>query len=463
MSTSKQLKAIPGDPRERLAKKFRLDEDELSICGEEGNKILAESSTFTVGEEYGICCYLAKRARSGFIINREVVLKIGQELILHLDKPKEKCNVGKTWADLFLQKYPQLLELNKYIKSGDCVCTPYYEEIQDWFESFQETRATHGVKPERVYCVDMVAFVHAEERDKWRHWPNEYTINFENDFCTLIETISMTGERLNPSMVFKGDEIPLRSFPEKVPDWGFVSTKDGSINDNLAFSWLQKVFIPGVGAGKDKEPVILLHNLDEFRDIEFLEICRENNIIYIPYATNSEDITNPFTQFSFSLPNMDFDAKLFNRLNDSSTGDKMRAKLILALAESDIFSKENILDAWHEVGIQPYNPKEVLDSEEVKHDPLLQMSQKPAWIQNDEIVTKLESKPDSGGVNHERSNIDFKKRYCQLEELRFRSDRQMDQFRSMIKLEILANGQPWKWGSEKYISEKLALLYGIPY
>lgn len=87
MRTSKQLKANPGDCRERvrkalnyfvrqeklnktisfeqLAKKFRLDEDELLICGEDGPKILAEQSTFTVGEEYGICCYLAKKRGLG--------------------------------------------------------------------------------------------------------------------------------------------------------------------------------------------------------------------------------------------------------------------------------------------------------------------------------------------------------------------------------------------------------------
>lgn len=35
-----------------------------------------------------------------------------------------------------------------------------------------------------------------------------------------------------------------------------------------------------------------------------------------------------------------------------------------------MFNKENILDAWEVVGLEPYNPQEVLDFEKVKRKPL---------------------------------------------------------------------------------------------
>ena len=263
----------------------------------------------------------------------------------------------------------------------------------------------------------------------------------------------MTGERLTPSVVFRGEKFFESWLPKDAPEWNFGTSSTGLIYSDTALKWLKETFIPETSAGKDNEPVILLLHLHSVCNKSFLKVCEEFNIVYVPYPEYSNEVCNPFRKLYFFWPEVELNEDLFRAESNTNSENRLRATLIAAVIQSTMFSKDNILDAWYDVGLEPYNPQQVLSRAEVKRNPLELVSRKPAWVQEPDTASKaVQIICDADESEGEM--------FARLVELSFRQNNHLDLLKTFKKLCELDERDPSKWGKLRYLPAKWAQILG---
>ena len=152
-------------------------------------------------------------------------------------------------------------------------------------------------------------------------------------------------------------------------------------------------------------------------------------------------------------PEVELNEDLFRAESNINGDDKLRAALIAALMQSTMFSKDNILDAWYDVGLEPYNPQQVLSRAEVKRNPLELVSRKPAWVQEPDTASKaVQIICDADESEGEM--------FARLVELSFRQNNHLDLLKTFKKLCELDERDPSKWGKLRYLPAKWAQILG---
>lgn len=112
----------------------------------------------------------------------------------------------------------------------------------------------------------------------------------------------MSGVAINPCVIFKGKYAQTSWFEEnKIPDWGYGCSDSGWTTNNHAVSWLIKWFIPRTGAGKDKDPIVLLlDNHGSHKSDQFIQTCLEHNVHPLFMPAHSLHLLQPLDMFCFA-------------------------------------------------------------------------------------------------------------------------------------------------------------------
>lgn len=64
------------------------------------------------------------------------------------------------------------------------------------------------------------------------------------DSCTVIEAISMSGEKLIPGIIFKGQTLRTGWFNDDASDYYYSVSKCGYTSYWLSWRWLEEVLFP---------------------------------------------------------------------------------------------------------------------------------------------------------------------------------------------------------------------------
>jgi hypothetical protein len=82
----------------------------------------------------------------------------------------------------------------------------------------------------------------------------------------MIESITATGEVLNPGIIFKGKELQeqwfIEQFRQSVPSWHFITSPNGWTNNQIGVAWLQQVFLPQMNNRREDDLDAILLILD---------------------------------------------------------------------------------------------------------------------------------------------------------------------------------------------------------
>lgn len=66
-------------------------------------------------------------------------------------------------------------------------------------------------------------------------------------WTTFIEAISVTGELLNPAIIFKGKDLQAQLFLKEfksIANWHYVCSDNGWTDDDIGVRWLKDVYLP---------------------------------------------------------------------------------------------------------------------------------------------------------------------------------------------------------------------------
>lgn len=334
---------------------------------ENGN---AKQQKLTVIEEAVIEKYVLDRIEAGKPVTKSDLKSLGCEF---MDRKGENGSVKNGWYRLFMRRHPVLKSkladersLSR-IKAGD------YKSIKTWFDKFQREVFDKGIKPQNIYNMDETNIKLGDTGTQWIIQKQEGDPMMlprldSAEFVSILETVSMSGVALNPCVIFKGKYNQTSWFEEtKIPDWGYGCSDNGWTTNNHAVSWLIKWFIPRTGAGKDKDPIVLLlDNHGSHKSDQFIQICLEHNVHPLFMPAHSLHLLQPLDMYCFALVKKQYKRATFEKLKNWSYDarinfDKRHFLKAYADARELKFTKKSITDSWKKAGLSRRDYANVLD------------------------------------------------------------------------------------------------------
>jgi 4-hydroxybenzoate polyprenyltransferase len=215
-------------------------------------------------------------------------------------------SVGHNRSQRFLQRHPELR--TKVGKKIDHLqfdnTTP--ERLNDWFNRLHLVITESKVKPENIYNVDETGIALGVCRSATVIGSTQTSSTLlkraENcELVTVIETISASGNKLRPLVIFKGKNVQSSWFHlNDVPDWVFTTSINGWTSNDLGMKWLRQIFLPETAWAGEKR-ILLLDGHGSHQTIEFMKECVNSNVDYFYLIPHSSHVLQPLDLTCFSL------------------------------------------------------------------------------------------------------------------------------------------------------------------
>ena len=110
------------------------------------------------------------------------------------------------------------------------------------------------------------------------------------DWVSAIECISASGRRLQPAIVFKGGHLQSNwAPPESFPRWHYKATPSGWTNTDIAFNWIEEVFLPQTKPVSTRDwRLLILDGFSTYIDHFFQLVAFRNKVqlYYLPAYTS---------------------------------------------------------------------------------------------------------------------------------------------------------------------------------
>ena len=105
------------------------------------------------------------------------------------------------------------------------------------------------------------------------------------EWVTIIESITTTGQRLTPFVIFTGKELQAQWFPEEIKPWGYSCTSSGWSNSDIALRWLRGIYLPETKpARKSDWRILILDQHTTHISMDFIYEYKINHVqpLYLP-------------------------------------------------------------------------------------------------------------------------------------------------------------------------------------
>ena len=109
------------------------------------------------------------------------------------------------------------------------------------------------------------------------------------EWVSILETVSATGQKLRPGVIFKGGSLQTTWFPNYIPNWLYTTSQNGWTSKEIGLEWLNRIFIPESAPEDGQYRLLLLDGHGSHVDIEFLWACKQAKIelLFLPsHATH---------------------------------------------------------------------------------------------------------------------------------------------------------------------------------
>jgi hypothetical protein len=285
--------------------------------------------------------------------------------------------VGKLWVSHFLHRNPRVASVvgRKIEAQRAEAATP--EQVRAFLERFEATRRRLNIPMEDVYNMDETGValgvctntrVLASSSKK-----KAYIKSPENrEWVSIIECVSATGQKLRCLIIFKGQALQTTWFsPKSVPDWLYTTSKNGWTSNAIGVAWLRRIFIPETTRPETRRRLLILDGHGSHIDIDFLWLCKQNQIELLYLPAHSSHILQPLDLAPFSVIKSNYrdQIRALASLNDAAPVKKERFVLCYNRARETGLSKKIIRAGWRATGICPLNIELVAGSSQVQQRP----------------------------------------------------------------------------------------------
>ena len=222
--------------------------------------------------------------------------------------------------------------------------------MRAFLERFKATRRRLNIPIEDVYNIDKTGValgvctntrVLASSSKK-----KAYIKSPENrEWVSIIECVSATGQKLRCLIIFKGQALQTTWFsPKSVPDWLYTTSKNGWTSNAIGVAWLRRIFIPETTRPETRRRLLILDGHGSHIDIDFLWLCKQNQIELLYLPAHSSHILQPLDLAPFSVIKSNYrdQIRALASLNDAAPVKKERFVLCYNRARETGLSKKII-------------------------------------------------------------------------------------------------------------------------
>ena len=285
--------------------------------------------------------------------------------------------LGVKWVSYFLQRNTRVHSIvGRSIEASRArVATP--EMIREFLELFERTRRCLNIPPEAVYNMDETGIALGVCNNAQvlasAHKKKAYIKSPENrEWVSIIESVSATGQRLRPAIIFKGHHLQTSWFPSRsIPDWLYTSSENGWTSYNIGLAWLQQIFIPETTSPLGSNRLLILDGHSSHADIDFMWDCYQHNIHILYLPAHSSHILQPLDLAPFSVIKSKYRKQIADlaALDDAAPIKKESFITIYDQARRSGLAKPVIQAGWRATGLVPYDLDRVISSSQVQTRP----------------------------------------------------------------------------------------------
>jgi hypothetical protein len=282
---------------------------------------------------------------------------------------------GKNWAtrwlkshsDELISRYSMGLDLDRKKADSAWKYTLYFELLGRKIEQYNLT-------PDQIWNMDekgfLLGIVTREKRifSKTKYEDGGYKQNLQDgnrEWITTIACICANGNALSPSLIYMAktgniQESWLQDFDPKKQRCFFAASESGWTNNELGMRWLIDVF--------DKETkhqasrgwrLLIVDGHGSHLNMSFLDYCDKNRILLAIFPAHATHTLQPLDVALFRPLSKAYSAELDRFIHDSQGISRIRKCDFFRLFWASwhtAFTKENILSAFKNTGLCPFNP-----------------------------------------------------------------------------------------------------------
>lgn len=325
---------------------------------------------FTPQQEKEIVKWIIESDEAGNGRSRHDIVEYA-ELFLLLDR--QLASIGGSWFERFKKRHKEIHVVQGRKISSLRVKAATPDQIKEYFHKYDLIVRQHQIPNENIFNYDESGFIMGQGKSSRVAVPSyknrTYVKSTEGrDSCTVIEAISMSGEKLIPGIIFKGQTLRTGWFNDDAPDYYYSVSKCGYTSYWLSWRWLEEVFIPQVKEKTNQGKVLLImdghgsHKTKKFR-----ETCEDNNIIPLYLPPHSTHLLQPLDLGIFGPIKYGYKAKL-SKLAHALGTDPVKQQLFLLNyyeARQEKLTKERIIRFWETAGLNPFDVDKVLNSSQM--------------------------------------------------------------------------------------------------
>lgn len=185
------------------------------------------------------------------------------------------------------------------------------------------------------------------------------------EWVTTIETISASGETIQPLVIFKGRSLQTSWFKrDSVPDWHYTTSENAYTTNSIGLQWLKEIFLPATVRNPPRPRILILDNQGSHITTDFLWECYINNVYLYFLIPHTSHVCQPLDLCPFSIIKSIY-KKQIQALSQYDNADKIKKIRFIetyANARTEGLSSRNIKAGWRGAGLEPWNPDKALSS-----------------------------------------------------------------------------------------------------
>ena len=279
--------------------------------------------------------------------------------------------LGNHWLQSFIRRNPEIgSRIGKKIE-GQRTQHTTEKEILEFLAHYEAIRSKYSIRLDNEFnmdeqglglgiCSNQYVLTSSKKKKTLLKTPET------REWVSVIETISATGRKLNPLVIFKGQSLQTDWFTsQNVPDWQYTTSPNGWTTDKIAIGWLEHVFNPQTYPAGGGWRLLLLDGHGSHVSLEFLYLCKMvYNIALVFMPPHSSHILQPLDLAAFSPTKRLYRSHIneLSQIDDAAPVKKARFLICYYKARLEGLNTSNIEAGWMAAGIYPWNPSKPLSS-----------------------------------------------------------------------------------------------------
>jgi hypothetical protein len=245
---------------------------------------------------------------------------------------------------------------------------------------------SRGLQPSDIYNFDETGFqigTGRAEKSLYKNPKTRKTIASQSSrtLVTSIECTSADGYLL-PPLIIMPRKRHMKDWYEKnqakiPPQYIVQPTENGYTNDEIGYHWIHHFHAFTKDRTTGTYRLIVMDNHGSHLTAQFIQFACDHDILLLPFPPHLTHLLQPLD----SVPFQQYKRQHGLMVNRAFKFTKSQEKYDKVMFLSDIhairmktFTKRTIKAGWKHVGIEPYNPRLILDKiRDYSHTPELQI------------------------------------------------------------------------------------------